>query len=168
MDDAQSHRPANGWSFTTMLRYIISLIEANDRLTAERFAASEKAVNAALAAADKSVSTAMVAAEKAVNAALTASDKAVAKAEESQQRVNITQDEFRGQLKDQAATFATSKELDVRLDSIYTRLSVLEKTGAGIAGRDDGKGKITGILWSIAVAVATAGLIMLLTQVIGR
>jgi chromosome segregation ATPase len=64
-----------------------------DKRLDERFEGQEKAVNAALAAA-----------EKAVTAALSAAEKAVEKAENSQQRVNLTQNEFRGTLADQNAT----------------------------------------------------------------
>jgi hypothetical protein len=59
----------------------------------ERFEAQEKAVVAAFAAAKESVTVALSAAEKAVE-----------KAEASQLRVNMTQNEFRGTLADQNAT----------------------------------------------------------------
>jgi hypothetical protein len=90
----------NGWTFKTLLDHIVAMMDANDRRYLDLFQS-----------ADKATAIAMTAAEKAVNAALSASDKAVGKAEESQIRVNVGQNEFRAQLKDQAATFVTRIEL---------------------------------------------------------
>jgi hypothetical protein len=65
-----------------------------------------------LRAADQlAVAAALSAAEKAVAAALSASKEAVNKAEEAQLRTNTGQNEFRQQLKDQAATLASITEL---------------------------------------------------------
>ena len=57
-------------------------------------------------------STALTAAEKAVAAALSASDKAVDKSEIAQKGVNEGQNEFRGTLRDQAATFMPRAETE--------------------------------------------------------
>lgn len=72
-----------------------------DRRLDQRMDAQETAVAAALAAA-----------EKAVTAALVASEKAVDKAEVAQGKVNETQNEFRGALKDQAATLMPRAEAE--------------------------------------------------------
>ena len=56
--------------------------------------------------------TALTAAEKAVAAALAASDKAVDKSEMAQKVVNEGQNEFRGTLRDQAATFMPRAETE--------------------------------------------------------
>jgi hypothetical protein len=56
--------------------------------------------------------TALTAAEKAVAAALAASDKAVDKSEVAQKGVNEGQNEFRGTLRDQAATFMPRAETE--------------------------------------------------------
>jgi hypothetical protein len=56
--------------------------------------------------------TALTAAEKAVAAALAASDKAVEKSETAQKGVNEGQNEFRGTLRDQAATFMPRAETE--------------------------------------------------------
>lgn len=67
----------------------------------------------ALRAADQlAVKAALDAAEKAVAAALAASEKAVNKAELGQQRTNEGQNEFRGQLRDQAATLMPRAEVE--------------------------------------------------------
>jgi Flp pilus assembly protein TadB len=75
---------------------------AESRRVDGMFDAQETAVNAAL-----------VAQEKAVAAALAASEKAVNKAETAQGNVNETQNEFRGSLKDQAATQMPRAEAEV-------------------------------------------------------
>jgi hypothetical protein len=84
-----------------MLAANVRLFDERDRRYEQRFEAQEKAVD-----------TAMVAAEKAVNAALAAAKEAVNKAEISQDKRNLEQNEFRGQLKDQAATLMPRAEYE--------------------------------------------------------
>jgi hypothetical protein len=115
--------PRDGWTFETLLAHITMMIAANDRRYIEMFSAMDKATLTALAAA-----------EKAVNAALAASDKAVGKAEESQLRVNVGQNEFRQQLKDQAANFVT-KDM---LSAVGDRVQLLENFGSKSVGRNEG------------------------------
>ena len=69
-------------------------------------------------AGDLAVAAALAAAEKAVNAALVASEKAIDKAEAAQLRVNETQNEFRGTLKDQAATLMPRAEAELLIDEL--------------------------------------------------
>src|SRR5579872_6286669 len=82
-------------------------ITEKDRRYTERFDAAEK-----------SVKTALDAAEKAVNAALVAAEKAVNKAEVAQGMRNEAQNEFRGQLKDQAESFITRVEAFASITSL--------------------------------------------------
>lgn len=91
-----------------------------------RFAASEIAVNAAL-----------VAQEKAVAAALAASEKAVNKAETAQAGVNATQNEFRGQLKDQAATQMPRSEAENLFRELRGLISTQSEVIAGLRSRLD-------------------------------
>lgn len=63
-------------------------------------------------AQETAVAAALAAAEKAVTAALTAADKAVGKAELAQAKVNETQNEFRGTLRDQATAFMPRSETE--------------------------------------------------------
>lgn len=72
----------------------------------------------------KAVDAALVAAEKAVAAALIAAKEAVNKAEVAQQRTNESQNEFRGQLRDQAATFLTRGEWDLSHKALNDKLAV--------------------------------------------
>jgi hypothetical protein len=128
-----------------------------DRRYDERFSASEKAVTAALAAA-----------EKYSNAMYEAAKEAVGKAEAAQRAVNERQNEFRGQLSDQAATLMPRKEFESSLNSLRELVDREVKTlRSDIAGlresRSEQGGKSVGIstAWAILIAVVTliAGLL---------
>ena len=94
-----------------------------DKRLDERFDSQEKAVAAALSAA-----------EKAVSAALLAAEKAVEKAEAAQQRVNVTQNEFRGTLKDQAADLMPRSETELLVNDLRGGLDGLKSFQAKIIG----------------------------------
>lgn len=94
-----------------LLRYVDSLQEAH-RLV---HAGESKAVDAAL-----------VAAEKAVSAALAASEKAVNKAEVAQNKVNETQNEFRGTLRDQATLLMPRTEVESLVRELRVAIGSLE------------------------------------------
>jgi hypothetical protein len=124
-------------------------------------------------------STALTAAEKAVEAALTASDKAVTKSELAQKDVNATQNEFRGTLRDQAATFMPRAEteslirelrglinaqgevisgLRSRLDTGPPSLGVLQARSDADAGRRAGALDMRNLIFAIGgLALAVAG-----------
>jgi hypothetical protein len=98
------------------------LIESNDRRYEERFIAQERGMKDALAAAEKQAALAMAAAEKAVSKAEIASEKRF-------DSVN----EFRGQLKDQTATFITRAEAWGYLIGLSGILFALMKYGGKAA-----------------------------------
>jgi hypothetical protein len=73
--------------------------------------------------------------KEALQLALGAADKAVNKAEEAQLRVNQTQNEFRGTLKDQAATLMPRTEVEQLIKGLNERAGRTEKVvyvGIGI------------------------------------
>jgi hypothetical protein len=82
----------------------------------ERYATQTKALDAAFVAAEKAVSTALDSAEKAVT-----------KAEVATERRFESVTELHRQLSDQAGTFFTRTEGDVRLSALGSRLSRLEE-----------------------------------------
>ena len=82
-------------------------------------------------------STALTAAEKAVAAALSASDKAVDKSEIAQKGVNETQNEFRGTLRDQAATFMPRAETESLVRELRGLISAQGEVIAGLRSRLD-------------------------------
>lgn len=140
-------------------------------------AADQISLVAALTAAKTAVDAALAAAEKAVAAALIAAKEAVNKAELAQQRTNESQNEFRGQLKDQAATLMPRSEFDFayriqqekidemsrdlgnlrsRLDLGPPSLATLQQRSDKQEGHDQG----TATTWGIVMAVATAAAVV--------
>ncbi len=104
---------------------LYAIISERERSNNQRFEAQEKAVAAALAAAEKAVTKAELAAEKRFDS------------------VN----EFRGQLKDQAANFATRNEIDIRFKSIEDKIQ---------SGKRD---TTEGTRWLWGVLIGAAGLL---------
>jgi hypothetical protein len=115
-----------------------------DRRLDERFDAQEKAVAAALAAA-----------EKAVNAALSAAEKAVTKSEEAQLRVNVTQNEFRGTLKDQAADLMPRSETELLVKDLRDKVEKLSEVKDQTLGRQAGVQLSAGYLFAILAGLGT-------------
>ncbi len=113
---------------------IHAIINERERSNNQRFDAQEKAVASALAAAEKAVTKAELAAEKRFDA------------------VN----EFRGQLKDQASTFATRNEIDIRFRGIEEKIAAIER------GRNRSDGSTEGTRWLWGALIAVAGLILAL------
>jgi hypothetical protein len=137
-----------GESFAQLDKSLSTALAANDRAVQAAFAAakeavaaqafaSKEAVNAALAAAEKAVAAAFAAAEKAVNAALLSNKEAVNKAEQNQMALNAANNEFRGQLKDQAATLQTIANAQITTDAFNAKTAELTK------GQDIANTKIT-------------------------
>lgn len=122
-----------------------------------RYEQQQKGVETALAAAEKATSAAFAAAEKSTAAQSEAAARAVEKAEQAQLRVNIGQNEFRQQLKDQAADLMPRKETETlvagirqSLENLQGRLDRMEGTHQGSAG-----------LW----AILAGGLTLLLAAI---
>lgn len=103
-------RPSS-WTVDTLKDHLQSQHDSLVKMLDERAANQTKAIDAALAAADKLVQTALVSAEKAVDKANDANEKRF-------ESVN----EFRGQLTDQATTFARREEIDVRFKALTDRI----------------------------------------------
>lgn len=82
-------------------------------------------------------STALTAAEKAVAAALSASDKAVDKSEVAQKGVNEGQNEFRGTLRDQAATFMPRAETESLIRELRGLIAAQGEVITGLRSRLD-------------------------------
>jgi hypothetical protein len=80
-----------------------------------------------------------------VGLALAGADKATQKAEEAQQRVNVSQNEFRGSLKDQAATLASKDSMD----RLAERIANIEKVLASGEGRSGGLGSAQTLIFQV-------------------
>jgi len=99
--------------------------------------ADQISLQAALTAAKTAVDAALAAAEKAVAAALIAAKEAVNKAEVAQQRTNEGQNEFRAQLKDQAASFLPRAEYFLAQRSLEDKLDGIAKEFALLRSKVD-------------------------------
>ena len=144
--------------------------------------AESRRIDGLLSAQQKAVDAALAAAEKAVAAALAASEKAVNKAEVAQQRVNETQNEFRGTLRDQALTLMpkteqenTNRELReligtqlTQIGELRSRLDIGPPTLHTLQTRsDESAGRIAGVKETFAdikavilVIVAIGGFVL--------
>ena len=140
------------------------------------FAANEKAIMAAFAANEKLVTAAFNANEKATAAALAAAKEAVAKAESASEKRFESVNEFRGQLRDQAASFITRDEYSIQLKSITDKLDnatasfssqldrATQQLSSSISGltlsRAESEGKMSGRaeLWALIAGIIGIGI----------
>ena len=74
--------------------------------------------------------------------ALTAAKEAVAKAETAAEKRFDSVNEFRGQLKDQAATFMPRAEVEIRLKPIDTKLVEIDQRLTQIVSRAEGSAQL--------------------------
>lgn len=99
--------------------------------------------------------------EKAVAAALAAAKEAVNKAENASEKRFDSVNEFRGQLKDQNATFATRTEVDIRFKAIEAKIADNDTRIQGIISEAKGSAQLwQGITAVLAIGIAAAGLVM--------
>lgn len=123
------------WTVGRLKEHLQQISDERDRRYEQRFEAQERAVAAALAAQ-----------EKAVSAALGAAERAVLKAEVAAEKRFESQNEFRGQLSDQAARQMPRAEANVefsnireKIDGLAVRIASIEKRLAGGEGVTAGK-----------------------------
>lgn len=171
---ALDHSAAQSVSETQLVslkEYIYQIISERDRQYAQRFEAQQKAVDAALAAQDKATAAAFSAAEKAVAAALAAQEKAtnaafaaansaVSKAELANEKRLDSVNEFRGQLKDQAALLATRTEVGVQFKAQGEKIETLNADIISMRARSEGASSLWALIAGavgllVGVAVAT-------------
>lgn len=110
---------AAGRNHDPTLREITAELDGHRRLMDERDLRYSKMAEAS----EKAVAAALGAAEKLTNTAFAASEKAITKAEAAQSSYNASTNEFRGQLRDQAATLMPRFEADQRFSGLEQRFS---------------------------------------------
>jgi hypothetical protein len=142
----ETEEAVSGWTTDTLREYVQRQLDDMRRMLDDRYETQTKAVEAAFGAADRAVQAALQAAEKAVNKAETAADKRF-------EAVN----EFRGQLADQAATFLSRTEADVRITALTDRLNAIESRLDVTQGRSTGYSSLFG--WGTAALAAVVGLV---------
>ena len=131
-------------------RELLAIINERAKADATRIDVQEKANNARFDAQ-----------EKAVAAALAASDRAVTKAEDAQNKKNESTNEFRGQLKDQAATLSTRTEVDIRFKSIEDKIAANTLQITQQVSRAEGVAQIWGVM-TVVVGLVLTGLMALI------
>jgi len=122
----------------------------------------------------KGLTTLLSEREKQTTLAFASSEKAVMKAEEAQQRVNTSQNEFRGALKDQAGSFATKDEVfavketinalatRADLDRAIERVASLEKMSASNLGAAGNSTSLRVVQFQIVGTVISLATLVLL------
>jgi hypothetical protein len=134
----------------------VAIAELRARLDSERELAKER---------DRRYEDRFTAMDEKTGLALTSSEKAVAKAETATEKRFDAVNEFRGQLKDQAATLLPRAEADAKFNSIDKDMEELKKTIALSQGRSSGFTASWGIAISVALlAIALIGLILRTTR----
>jgi len=123
------------WTLETLKEYEDARRNDLRDMLQERYQQQTKAVDAAFDTQQTAMQTAKIeqatamrtaldAAKDAVTTAMSASEKAVAKAETSTDKRFEAVNEFRAQLSDQAATFATRNDLDVRFQAMSDKMNL--------------------------------------------
>lgn len=130
-----------------------------------RFEMLDQRLNEREGSARRAVDAALKAAKEAVDAALISAKEAVGKAEAAQQRVNQTQNEFRGTLKDQASMLMPRAEHDAEMGHIQSQLEELKGKDNVRRGGEQGRGIQLGTMISVAVLiVGIASVILVATR----
>jgi uncharacterized DUF497 family protein len=118
----ETEREVSGWTVDTLREYLeVRYTDLKDMLN-ERYTTQTKALDAAFIAQQTAMKTAFDAADKAVQAALESAEKAAALARTAAEKRFEAVNEFRGQLSDQAATFISRSEADIRITSLAEKL----------------------------------------------
>lgn len=150
--------PPKGWTFETMLALMeerANSIEEKFNSVDRRFEDKDLRDEQRFQGQTKSVEAAFAAANAAVNAALSAAEKAVTKAEIAAEKRFDSVNEFRGQLKDQTATFIPRQEAQVLVDNLTERVrkteDSLSRYGGVILQTDKGKAQS---MWMVTALVA--------------
>lgn len=131
----------------TEIAHLKELLNAADKRYEQRFNAQETAVAAGLNAQ-----------EKAIAAALSAAKEAVTKAEIAAEKRLDSVNEFRGQLRDQQATFISKAEAEQRLLALSEKLNSLQQRVDKNEGKNSGFSEGWGyVIGAIGLALGVFG-----------
>jgi small-conductance mechanosensitive channel len=137
--------PPDPWTVETLRVFMQERYGDLRILLDERYQTQTKALEAAFTAQQTAMHAALQSAEKAVEAALRSSEKAVAKAEVAAEKRFESVNEFRAQLADQAQTFVSRGELDIRIAALSERVDELNTKASLLASRmDSAQGSMQG------------------------
>jgi hypothetical protein len=151
-----------GWSLETAIDYLLALlgekdahirtlITANDQRYAERFNASQKALELGLAGTKSEISL-----------ALAAADRAVQKAEMATEKRFESVNEFRGTLDNQQRTLIPRSEVDVLGKGLEEKIAQLTKQYDGLQAERQGiKGGWGYAAGAVGLILSVGSLIMI-------
>lgn len=148
------------WTLPALKQHLERLIDDERTLTNAQVTDQKEAVAAALAAQ-----------EKATAAALDAAQRATVKAETAAERRFEAQNEFRGQLSDQAATFLPRREYDQAHIALVDKVDALDKRITEqltvINSRLDlTQGRGSGTASTVAYVIAAVGVVATIISVV--
>jgi hypothetical protein len=93
--------------------------------------------------------------------ALSSSEKAVQKAETATEKRFDSVNEFRGSLKDQAATLIPREEANAKFSSLEEKINQLREFSSGIGGKEKAGERNLALLFSVvAILIGVAALVM--------
>lgn len=132
MSDVQDQTPSS-WTVDTLRVFLSAKISDLHDMLQERYEQQTKAVDAAFSSQQiamqvakteqgTAMNTALAVQKEAINTAMAASDKATAKAETAADKRFEESNGYRQQLQNQAQTFATKEEVDVRMKAFTDKL----------------------------------------------
>jgi len=132
------------------LECLKAVVAERDRQYTQRFDAADKAVAAALAAQ-----------HEATAAAFAAANTAVVKAETANEKRLDSVNEFRAQLKDQAATLSTRAEVTVQFKAMEDKVAAIQQLVTAAEGRGQGANNLwILILGGLGLLVVAAGIFL--------
>jgi hypothetical protein len=154
--------PALAQTAEPSTRELLAIINERTARTDQRFSDNSKAIDAALSAAKDAVAAALIAAERATT-----------KAEVTQNQRLDSQNEFRGQLKDQASTLmprveviglikALDDRFEVRIRSVEDKFTALSQQVLQASARAEGAAQTWGYI-TVGMGLAFAGLTLFVT-----
>jgi hypothetical protein len=144
----------------------------------ERYATQTRAVDAAFLAQSTAMATALTAAERLVQTAASATEKAIGKAELAGDKRFESVNEFRGQLRDQAATFlprteyvaghlALSEKIETRGARDAERIHAVESRLDVLAGQSGGERQVVmDRRLGLQLAAAVAGVVVFIISIV--
>lgn len=160
----------------------ISLKEYFEKLLHERdlyYTEKIKYLETRIVSVDDKHTASVLAVKEVSSATSAASEKAISKAEDAQKELNIKNNEFRGQLKDQADVLMPRSEANARFVNVDEKLTAIkvdfdrqmELNRKDIQdlreSRSSGQGKTEGVGMSITAIVTAVGFIATILAIIG-
>jgi hypothetical protein len=167
-----------GWTLDSLASALQRQIDDLRAMLDERYATQTRAVDAAFLAQSTAMATALTAAERLVQTAASATEKAIGKAELAGDKRFESVNEFRGQLRDQAATFlprteylaghsSLAEKIDAAGGRVAERLGNVESRLDILAGESGGQRQVVmDRRLGLQLAASAAGVLVFIISII--